>query len=597
MAVLPGVTINVLDGNLNLQSGNSSQNVLWLGCSLAGTANTLGTYGDSTTMAGQLLGGRLLEAASYSLQVAGGVVYVMPMTPSVRGGASSVTHGGPGTGTMAVSLAPHGAITITCTTGGTLGTAAFTFGVTNPLTGVTSTSSPVTSAAGWSSTGFRVPGTYVTVVFTAGTYISGGSADIYTISVLGAIAHPQGAGPAVPTFTASPVDDYSPRVSISLGGALGTMQFTYCLDYNASAQLNVTSANTSSAIVSPGAGVYAIPNTGIVLTFTGTFTANDTYDFSTAAPTFGGTDLTAALTALQTTYLPQMGQVSLVAVDCANASASAWTTQVASLQTAATTFFNLGVYLNFFSSSPTVGTVLPNAGGVTVDSADTDSTVIGQRVLMSAKDVCPCAGDDLVVSPSSGLNFRRSSLWATTARAASVEASEDIGAVADGGLVGVIGLFRDENSTPGFFAAGITCHRTFTNNGNVTGFYVTKGLMATTSTSDYYTLTNSRVIDRACAITLSSSLIYTNGKIPTTTRNGQSGLIQERKAQKIDSRIKGALDTAMVDTDPADAVATIVTVSRTHNILSDSTLIISVGVQPFAYSTFITVNIGMTVQA
>lgn len=596
MAVLPGVTISVLDGNLNLQSGNASQNVLWMGCSLAGAANTLGTYGDSTTMAGQLLGGRLLEAASYNLQVAGGVVYVMPMTPSVRGGISAVVHGGPGTGTLTVSLAPHAAITILCTTAGTLGTAAFTFTLTT-ASGQVITSAPILSAAGWSAAGFRVPGTYTNVVFTAGSYVAGGTPDIYTISVLGVIAHPQGAGPAVPTFTASPVDDYSPRVGISLSGALGTMQFTYCLDFNASAQLNVTSSNTSSAIVSPVGGVYAIPNTGIVLTFAGTFTALDTYDFSSAAPTFGGSDLTAALTALQTTYLPQMGQVSLVAVDCANGSASAWATQVASLQTAAAAFFNLGVYLNFFSSSPTVGTVLPNAGGVTVDAADTDSVVIGQRVTMSAKDVCPCAGDDLVVSPSSGLNFRRAGLWATTARAASVEASEDIGAVADGGLVGVIGLFRDENATPGFFAAGITCHRTFTNNGNVTGFYVTKGLMATTSTSDYYTLTNSRVVDRGCAIVLAAALIYTNGKIPTTTRNGQSGLITEKKAQKIDARIKGALDTGMVDTDPADAVGTIVTTSRTHNILSDSSLIIAVGIQPFAYSTFINVNLGLTVQA
>lgn len=593
---LPGVTLNVLDGNLNLQTGSSEQNLLWLGCSLAGTPNTLGSFGDQSTMAGQLLGGRLLEAASYALEVAGGVVFAMPMTPSVRGGISTATHTGPGTGTMTLSLAPHAAISYTCVTGGTLGTAAFVFTLTL-ASGQVITGSPVTSAASWSSTGFRVPGTYVNIVFVAGTYIAGGSADIYTISTLGVIAHPQGAGPGVPTFTASPVDDYSPRVAIALGGALGTMQFTYCLDFNASAQLNITSANTSSAIVSTGGGTYAIPNTGIVLTFAGTFTAGDTYDFTTAAPSFGGSDLTAALTALQTTYLPQMGQVSMIVVDCANASASAWATQVATLETSATTLFNLGVYVNFFTSSPTVGTVLPNAGSVTVDSADTDSVVIAQRVSMSAKDVCPCAGDDLVVSPLTGLNFRRSSMWASAGRAASVEASQDIGAVEDGGLVSVIGLFRDENATPAFYAAGITCHRTFTNNGNVTGFYVTQGLMATVSTSDYYTLTNSRVIDRGCSIVMASALIYTLAKIPTTTRNGTPGVIQERKAQKIETRLRGILLTGMVDTDPADAQGVDVTVNRTHQISSDSQLIMAVAIQPFFYSKTITVNIGLTVQA
>jgi hypothetical protein len=596
MAGLPGVTISVLDGNLNLQAGSSEQTTLWLGCSLAGTPNTLGSYSNPTTMAQQLLGGRLLEAAAYDLQVAGGIVYVMPMTPSVRGGISTATHTGPGTGTLTLSIAPHASISYTCVLGGTLGTAQFVFTLTLP-NGQVITGSPVTSAAGWSSTGYRVPGTYCNIVFTAGTYVAGGTPDIYTISTLGVFAHPQGTGPVVGTFTASPVDDYSPRVAISLGGALGTMQFTYCLDFNASAQLNVTSSNTSSAIVSTGGGTYAIPNTGIVLTFAGTFTAGDTYDFVTAAPTFGGSDLTAALTALQTTYLPQMGQISMIMSDCANASASAWATQVASLETAASAFFNKGVFVDLFTSCPTLGTVLPNAGSVTVDVADTDSVVIAQRVTMSAQDVCACAGDDLLVSPSTGLNFRRPSLWASAARAANVEASQDIGAVEDGGLVGVIGLFRDENATPGFFAAGITCHRTFTNNGAVTGFFVTQGLTATISTSDYYTLTNSRVIDRACSVVYAAALIYTLAKIPTTTRNGQSGLITERKAQKIEKRLTGILQTAMVDTQPQDAVGVIVTVDRTHNILSDSTLPISIGVQPFAYGKYINITIGMTVQA
>lgn len=593
---LPGVTMNVLDGNLNLQAGSSEQNTLWLSCSLAGTPATLGAFGDSNTMANSLLGGRLLEGGSYTLDVAGGVVYAMPMTPSVRGGVSAVTHIGPGAGVCAVTIAPHASISYTCVVAGTLGIAAFVFTLTLP-SGQTLTTSPIVSSGTWSSTGFRVPGTFATVVFVAGSYIAGGTPDIYTISTLGAIAHPQGAGPGVPTFSASPVDDYSPRVAIGLGGALGTMQFTYCLDFNASAQLNVTSTNTSSAVVSTGGGVYAIPGTGLVLTFTGAFTTGDTYDFSAAAPTFGGTDLSAAMTALQTTYLPQMGQISMIVVDIANASASAWATIVATLETAATTFFNLGVYVNLFVGSPTLGTVLPNAGSVTVDVSDNDATIITQRQSMSAKDVCPCAGDDLLISPSSGLNFRRNGVWATAARAASVEASQDVGAVEDGGLVGVIGLYRDENATPGLYAAGVTCHRTFTNNGNITGFFVTMGLMATVPTSDYYSLTNSRVVDRACAITLATALPYTLSKIPTTTRAGVSGVIQERKAQKIESRLKGALETGMVDTDPADAVAVNAVVNRTHQISSDNQLIIAVAVQPFFYAKTITVNIGLTVQA
>lgn len=578
---LPGVSLTVLDGSLGLQPGSNQGVMLWMGCSLAGTANTLYSFGDSTTASNTLVGGELAEAVAYSLRVAPGICMAMPLPPTTRGGVGSVTHVGTGAGTLTVSIAPHAAITITCTTAGTLGTAAFTFAI-----GSGPASAPVTSAAGWSSTGYQIPGTYCTWVATAGSYIAGGTPDTYVISTLGVITHPTGAGPAIGTQTSSPVDTYpNVVVTVTTAGAVGTAQFTYALD----------GVSTSSAIVS--AATYAIPNTGLVLALGSTFVAGDTYSFQTAGPTFASGDLTTALTALEGSLLSQ-ATYSQVAVLGTLASAAAWSTQVATLETAAGTLFGSGVYVNFFSGGPTLGTILPNAGSITVDVSDTDSTVITQRQAMSAKDVVPCAGDVKLTSPLSGIQFRRNVLWTAAARAAKVIASQDIGASADGALASVVSLYRDENATPGFYAAGITCARTFSGLG-LGGAYITKGLTGTTSTSDYYPLTNERVINQACAIARVVTLQYINAKMPTQTRNGIAGTIREDKAQKIENAVNAALNGGLGIGNPsqANAVAALCTVNRTTNIFSTQTLTLTVSVQPFGYSTYVNVNIGMTLQA
>jgi hypothetical protein len=587
------VRVNVLDGNLGLQPGSNQNTVLLMGCCLGnnaggGVANTLYNFGDPVTAANSLVGGELLEMVTYVLKSApGSIVQAMPLNPTTRGGIGAFTKVGTGALVITPTLAPHGAITITCTTGGTLGIAVFTFGVTNPITGVTTTSAPVTSAAGWSSTGYAIPGTYVTWVATAGTYISGGSADIYTISTLGAITHPQGAGPAVGTFTASPVDSYyKPQVTITLGGAVGTSQFTYSLDGGSS----VSSTITSSAS-------YAIPGTGIVLGFSGTAVAGDVYTCSgVAAPTFANTDLTAAGTALTTTFVNSFFS-SLIGIVGAVASAAAWATQVAATETIALSFNALNVYPRFLVGGPTVGTVLPNAGSVTVDAADTDSVVIAARAGMSAPHVCVAAGDGLMAGAYTGLVFRRNAVWAAIGRAAAVQASQDVGAFADGGVTSFTSCVRDDFANAlSFFNSGITSLQTY---GAGSAVFINRGLMGTVSTSDYYTLTNARVIDQASGIAVLAARPYILARIPTQTRNGVQGTIREDYAQRIESKMNTAEQAGLpVAALPiGNAVAVNCTVTRTNNIYSSGQLILTVAVQPWSYPTTVIVNIGMTLQA
>lgn len=582
---LPGVTVNVLDGSLGLQPGSNQGVMLYMGCSLSGTVNTLYSFGDATTASNTLVGGELNEATAYSLRVAPGIAMAMPLNPTTRGGVGTVTKVGSGALTITPVIAPQGTVTITCAIAGALGAAQFTFGITNPLTGVTTTSAPVLSAAGWSAAGVLIPGTYTNWVATAGSYIAGGTPDVYTISNLGGvITHPQGGGPAVGSYTSSPVDTYNAIVvTITNAGAVGTSQFTVALD----------GVTASSSIVSSAS--YAIPGTGIVLGFSGSANLSDTYSFQAAGPTFTATDLGNALTALEGSLLNQATYAQVTVLGTL-ASAAAWATQVSTLETAASLLAANGVYVNFFSGGPTLGTVLPNAGSITVDVADTDSTVITQRQGMSAKDVIPCAGDWLMTSAVSGVQFRRNASWGAAARSAKVAPSQDIGAASDGGIASAIKLYRDENATPGFYAAGITCMRTFSGLG-LGGVYITRGLTGTVSTSDYYPLTNERVVNQACAITRLNLLPYINAKIPTQTRNGIVGTVREDFAQKIEAKLGSVLYAGLVASSPQNAVAVSVQVVRTNNIFSTGQLQVIVSVQPYGYAQTIAANVGMTLQA
>ncbi len=582
---LPGVRLNVLNGQLGFVPDSTAQSLIYLGCSPLGAENVLGFYGSQAGLTTALDAGELAEAAAYELSVSGGPVGVMTLPPSVRGGLSAVTHEGTGAMTLAVSAAPHKAITITCTTAGALGTAAFTFQV-----GSGAVSSPVTSAAGWSSTGYRVPGTYTLLVFTAGSYVTVGTADTYLVSVLGVVTHPTGAGPAVPTQTSSPIDWYAPVITVTTAGALATSQFTYSLDG--------TEANTSGAILTTAGGTYALPNTGIVLTFTGTAVADDTYSFSAAGPTYSNAELVTALTALQTTYLSS--SYSLACIIGNLASGAAWVTQCASLESSALTLFGSGLYIRFINGAPTTGTITGNAGSVTVNSASTDSALLTSRLSVSAPHVAACAGDETLVSPLSGLSYRRNASWAASARAASVEASQNIGAVEDGAVSGVTYLYRDETVTPALDAVGFITMRSFpgsvSSGTGLTGYYITNGHTMDTVVSDYYPLTNARVIDLACTIARAAGLPFVNTKIPTTTRSGNVGVITERKAQQIENVVEGKLLNGLVNTEPQEAVNASVQVDRENNVLATAQVNMTVGVQPYAYAETVYINIGLVAQ-
>jgi hypothetical protein len=192
---LPGVVVNVLNGNLGLSAANAERSIIYAGVSTGGVPNTLSAYGDVQAMTAAQGAGEVLEAAAYGLSVSGGQVAILNLPPTIAGATSSVTsHLGAGsTGVLTTAQNPHLSILVTVTTGGALGTAQATFqvggGVTPP---------PVAIPGGGT---YLVPGTYCTLTFPSGTYVV---ADTYSIGTTGTVVH-TGSGPSGVTQASSPL--------------------------------------------------------------------------------------------------------------------------------------------------------------------------------------------------------------------------------------------------------------------------------------------------------------------------------------------------------------------------------------------------------
>jgi hypothetical protein len=245
---------NVVAGGGN-QRANASQLARWicqLGVCTGGAPGTLYNPGSDVTNLRSLMGvGPLAEAGAFR-QRGGQPCYLMPTNPSSAGAVSSaVTVTGSLNAIMALSLAPHVPITVLCSTGGALGTAAFQFSVNGGAF-----SAPVLSSASAPWT-YPVPGTFCTLSFPAATYVA---TKTMTVGINGTVTLGSGWVGSV-TQTSSPTDVFEMLVSVATVGGFGTGMLTVSPDGGPS-----QGGSTMPNQILPTNGVIVIPNTGIVLT-------------------------------------------------------------------------------------------------------------------------------------------------------------------------------------------------------------------------------------------------------------------------------------------------------------------------------------------
>lgn len=548
---LPDATFNIRDGQLGSVPASAANASVKMGICSDGLVGSLYSFGDPSTL-GTLGVGPLVEALGDTLTVAGGVQYGLPLNPTTYGTASAVdTSKVTGAGVLSISIAPKTSIAIKVTTGGALATALFAFSINGGAYGA-----PVLSSAGpWV---YQIPGTLTTVTIQAGTYVLN---DVYTISTLGAVTL-SGSGPAATnvTFAASPMDVYAVVVSMTVGGAVGSAVFTYSVDGG-----NITSASIATA------AKYAIPGTGIVLNFSGTFTANDVYGCTTTASAYSNGDVTTGMTTLLGSST-DFGFIHLVGSGANSAAAAATAAVVDSAMTTAETAYR---FIFTFTECPT---------------GESDATIAAAFTSFASKRVAVCAGDIRHISSLTGRIERRNCAWVIASRTAKAVPGEDIAWNNDNPIPKIdptngAGLYRDEAKTPLLDAARFCTMRTYIGQA---GYFITNGKTMAPGGSDFAYLVNRRVMDSCCRVARVAELPYVNGSL----RVNKDGTIDERDARTFEDTVNDEIKAEMMTTSPPQISDVSTSVNRAANILSTGIEPVTIAVTPLAYGRQIQTSIG-----
>lgn len=370
---------------------------------------------------------------------------------------------------------------------------------------------------------------------------------------------PTKTGTATLGVTGGALDSYDVKVVAVQGGATlaaGTATFKYSLDGGRS---------YSSEIAVPTSGVYAIPETGLTLTWTystGTaFVAADQWVFTTSSPTFTLLEMGAALDVVLNSNT-KVFQVHVVGAPTTPADAAALAAALdTKMSSAETSKFR---YLNGLCECP----------------EDTDANVKSAFASFSTTRVSVGAGYCyLTSSVKTGVQYKRNIAWAASARASAVPPHEDLGKVKTGPLKFVQSLVRDEFKTPGLDQARFITARTHIGR---PGAFITNPRVMSGPTSDYKYLQHRRVMDIASAAVRDAQLEYLNDSVRV---NKDTGLILEEDARSMEAFIERKLRDAV--TAPGHASDVQVLVDRTTNIISTSELKVTYRVIPLAYAKFI----------
>jgi hypothetical protein len=376
-----------------------------------------------------------------------------------------------------------------------------------------------------------------------------------TSDVAGSLTSPftkSGTGPDV-TSASVPNDAYQIKVKITKGGTLGVAEFQYSLD----------GGDIWSPVIVTAA-TYVLPNTNVTLAFAvGTYVLNDVYASDCVAPGYSTTNLGTAFDALVNSQEdPSLLHVVGIPVD--HTTAATW---AAAVQLKAEAAFAKAKYLRCF-----------------VEASDsTDANLITAFASTEAARVVVCAGFTELIDPTTLRVYKRPAAWPVAARAAKVKVQRHLGAVADKSLYGISSLLRDERVTEALSSKRFCVLKTIP---GVIGFFVEQPHTMAAIGSDYASLHNGRVIDKACRYGYRAAMPYVNADWEL----GTGGRIAEHEARAIENEVQQQIANALLPDGNATAVQ--VVVNRTDDMLATSKLRMKIRVKPKGYSKFIEVDVG-----
>lgn len=374
-----------------------------------------------------------------------------------------------------------------------------------------------------------------------------------------------GGGPTV-SLAGTPNDAYIGQIRIRSAGALGVATFDYTLD----------NGETWSEIQTvPSGGSYAIPNTGITVTFdSGSYVLGETYSWTSTPPMWNSTDLAGAFNVLAASSLWWD-----FFVGCgAHADATAGAGIAAALQT----------HLNSLAASHRHKAGMIDAG------IDSTSDVISSYASVVANRVLVAYGWARLQSakPFPGWSRPRLRLVDAVARQAAVALiSTDLGRVASGVIPGCDSVEHDEYLNEELDAHRITTARSYPGEPGVSGldgYFLTTGRIKSQAGSDFQLWQYRRMMDVACALVYAKQAQMINEGFRTKA----DGTISDEDAESWREEILDALNERFLRVKAANGTfghvsAVDYQIDRTNNIISSQTVQTALAIQPRGYAKFI----------
>lgn len=337
-----------------------------------------------------------------------------------------------------------------------------------------------------------------------GDSFSGGSKQLYAVRAAGDIAGTVSAvtkaaasedDTGTVAVTGNPLDKYDVQITIASGGEKNVATFKYSLDGG---------SNYSGVITVPAAGTFVIPDTGLTLTFNGTYVAGTTFAFTSTAPQASMASVIAAVKVLLDSALA----FECVHV-CGESDQALWTAMDVLMQQAESDFR----YGYCCCDAPYMN------AGETVD--EWVKRIIGMRANFASTRVQVHAAFGTVTDMLTGKQVIRNLGGIIRGYVCGLKRQQSPGAVELGSLSGVVNIQPEGLNNAHILAldnAGFTTVRKFIGRN---GTYVTNGRMMAENGSDYEQEENRRVMDHSCELVRSQALKKVKAE---ATENGQKTL-------------------------------------------------------------------------
>lgn len=379
----------------------------------------------------------------------------------------------------------------------------------------------------------------------------------------------------VATTGSSPVDSYDVLVTVLTTGSVASTDAVVSISFDG----GITTYATRQI-----AATIAFAEFGVTLAFADSsgpvyFEAGDTFSFTTTAPGWALADLQACLDAwISSEY--RVRRIHAIGVSS--------TSIHAGIKTRMTTAAGQYKFARFLEESDDQG------GG---ESVATWAAAVVSDYNVDAERQAVVAGWIETLMPITGFQLRRPIAWTIGPRLASIDISEDPGAVLDGPLSGVVvsetyPIPQDGRLNTTLEGRGYTYVQSYIGR---SGAYCAAGLLRVPIGDQYSRIAHGQVIDEACDQVYNSLLDLIN----TSVLANADGTIYESEARAIEARVNSVLKTSLVNTVPQRVSPRpdedYAVVDRTNNIVSTENLIVTVQLTPKGFIRTITVNIGFAV--